>query len=124
MTEAKKSPADRAATRRPSSQRRCGPATLEGLREQRAASIDMQHAALTDTPGEFAALNRKETTYFCTADDNGMMVSTIRATTRAERIRGADVGFALGSRRSVLARPAQSNALAPEAAVPRSFRRS
>ncbi|MBI1795523.1 MAG: gamma-glutamyltransferase [Candidatus Eisenbacteria bacterium] len=47
--------------------------------KKRAALIDMKHAALTDTPGEVAMLNRKETTYLCTADDSGMMVSLIQS---------------------------------------------
>jgi gamma-glutamyltranspeptidase / glutathione hydrolase len=47
--------------------------------KKRAALIDMQHAALTDAPGEVAMLNRKETTYLCTADDSGMMVSLIQS---------------------------------------------
>ncbi|HEY2956324.1 MAG TPA: gamma-glutamyltransferase [Candidatus Eisenbacteria bacterium] len=46
---------------------------------QRAALIDRSHAALTDAPGEIAALNRKETTYLCTADNGGMMVSLIQS---------------------------------------------
>ena len=46
---------------------------------QRAASIDMHHAARNDAPGEIAALNRRETTYLCTADANGMMVSLIQS---------------------------------------------
>jgi gamma-glutamyltranspeptidase/glutathione hydrolase len=47
--------------------------------KHRAALIDMQHAALADAPGEVAALNRKETTYLCAADENGMMVSLIQS---------------------------------------------
>jgi len=47
--------------------------------KQRAALIDMKHAALTDAPGEVAALNRKETTYLCAADESGMMVSLIQS---------------------------------------------
>jgi gamma-glutamyltranspeptidase/glutathione hydrolase len=47
--------------------------------KQRAAGIDMKHAALTDTPGEVAALNRRETTYLCAADEGGMMVSLIQS---------------------------------------------
>jgi len=47
--------------------------------KERAALIDMKHAAQTDLPGEPAALNRRETTYFCTADANGMMVSMIQS---------------------------------------------
>jgi gamma-glutamyltranspeptidase/glutathione hydrolase len=47
--------------------------------KQRAALIRMDHAADTDLPGEPTALNRRETTYFCTADANGMMVSMIQS---------------------------------------------
>ena len=47
--------------------------------KQRAALIDMKHAALTDSPGEVAALNRRETTFLCTADESGMMVSLIQS---------------------------------------------
>jgi gamma-glutamyltranspeptidase/glutathione hydrolase len=46
---------------------------------QRAALIDMQHAAQTDVPGDVAAINRGGTTYLCTADANGMMVSLIQS---------------------------------------------
>jgi gamma-glutamyltranspeptidase/glutathione hydrolase len=46
---------------------------------ERAKLIDMAHAAQTDAPGEVAALNRKETTYLCTADASGMMVSLIQS---------------------------------------------
>jgi gamma-glutamyltranspeptidase/glutathione hydrolase len=45
----------------------------------RAALIDMDRAALTDPPGDIAALNRPETTYLCTADGDGMMVSLIQS---------------------------------------------
>jgi len=47
--------------------------------KQRAALIDLQHAAKSDAPGDVAALNRKETTYLCAADANGMMVSLIQS---------------------------------------------
>jgi gamma-glutamyltranspeptidase/glutathione hydrolase len=47
--------------------------------KQRAALIDMKHASLTDAPGEVAALNRKETTYLCAADEGGLMVSLIQS---------------------------------------------
>jgi gamma-glutamyltranspeptidase/glutathione hydrolase len=47
--------------------------------KQRASLIDMRHAATADAPGEVAALDRKETTYLCTADANGMMVSLIQS---------------------------------------------
>jgi gamma-glutamyltranspeptidase/glutathione hydrolase len=46
---------------------------------RRSALIDMGKAALTDLPGEPAALNRPETTYLCAADANGMMVSLIQS---------------------------------------------
>jgi gamma-glutamyltranspeptidase / glutathione hydrolase len=46
--------------------------------KQRAAMIDMQHAAMNDTPGDMA-LNRKETTYLCAADGSGLMVSLIQS---------------------------------------------
>jgi len=47
--------------------------------KQRATLIDMQKAATTDLPGEPTALNRRETTYLCAADANGMMVSLIQS---------------------------------------------
>jgi gamma-glutamyltranspeptidase/glutathione hydrolase len=46
--------------------------------KQRAALIDMKHAAQTDAPGDMA-LNRKETTYLCAADESGLMVSLIQS---------------------------------------------
>ena len=47
--------------------------------KQRATLIDMKQAAMKDLPGEPAALNRRETTYLCVADGNGMMVSLIQS---------------------------------------------
>jgi gamma-glutamyltranspeptidase / glutathione hydrolase len=47
--------------------------------KKRAALIDMKHAANGDVPGEVTALNRKETTYLCAADESGMMVSLIQS---------------------------------------------
>ncbi len=47
--------------------------------KQRARLIDPKQAARTDAPGEVAALNRRETTYLCTADADGMMVSLIQS---------------------------------------------
>jgi gamma-glutamyltranspeptidase/glutathione hydrolase len=47
--------------------------------KERAKLVDMQQAAVKDVPGDPAALNRRETTYFCTADDSGMMVSMIQS---------------------------------------------
>src|SRR5262245_195395 len=45
----------------------------------RASAIDMAHAATSDSPGDPVALSRKETTYLCAADENGMMVSLIQS---------------------------------------------
>ena len=47
--------------------------------KQRAALVDMQHAALTDSAGDPVALSRRETTYLCAADESGMMVSLIQS---------------------------------------------
>jgi len=47
--------------------------------KERAARIDMAHAAQTDVAGDVAAINRGGTTYLCTADQNGMMVSLIQS---------------------------------------------
>ncbi len=47
--------------------------------KQRSALLDLRRAATTDLPGEPAALNRPETTYLCTADASGMMVSLIQS---------------------------------------------
>ena len=46
---------------------------------QRATLIDMKKAALTDVPGDLAAIGKGGTTYLCTADQNGMMVSLIQS---------------------------------------------
>ena len=46
---------------------------------KRAALVDLGKAALVDSPGDPVALSRKETTYLCTADANGMMVSLIQS---------------------------------------------
>ncbi|HXJ69257.1 MAG TPA: gamma-glutamyltransferase family protein, partial [Verrucomicrobiae bacterium] len=51
----------------------------KGYAKTRAALVDMKHAATTDLPGEPTALNRRETTYLCAADGNGMMVSLIQS---------------------------------------------
>jgi gamma-glutamyltranspeptidase/glutathione hydrolase len=47
--------------------------------KERAKLVDMAHAATQDVPGDPIALNRRETTYLCTADENGMMVSLIQS---------------------------------------------
>ena len=46
---------------------------------ERAKLIDMQRASRTDPPDEEKVLNRKETTYLCTADESGLMVSFIQS---------------------------------------------
>ena len=46
---------------------------------ERAALIDMKRAAATDAPGEVRALDQSETTFLCTADAGGMMVSLIQS---------------------------------------------
>ena len=46
---------------------------------QRARLVDPKHAASADAPGEVTALQQGETTYFCTADASGMMVSIIQS---------------------------------------------
>ena len=45
---------------------------------ERAKAIDMARAATADTPGD-PRLSRRETTYLCTADGDGMMVSLIQS---------------------------------------------
>jgi gamma-glutamyltranspeptidase/glutathione hydrolase len=47
--------------------------------KERAREISLERAAQSDKAGEPVALNRKETTYLCTADENGMMVSLIQS---------------------------------------------
>ena len=46
---------------------------------ERVKRIDMERAALGVSHGDPAALNRKETTYLCAADREGMMVSFIQS---------------------------------------------
>lgn len=47
--------------------------------KRRAALVDLERAALTDSAGDPVALSRRETTYLCTADESGMMVSLIQS---------------------------------------------
>jgi gamma-glutamyltranspeptidase/glutathione hydrolase len=47
--------------------------------KRRAALVDLQHAALTDSAGDPVALSRRETTYLCASDESGMMVSLIQS---------------------------------------------
>ena len=46
---------------------------------RRADLIDPDVAAQSDAPGDPLALSRRETTYLCTADESGMMVSLIQS---------------------------------------------
>jgi len=83
---------------------------------QRAALIDMQHAALMDSAGDPAALNRKETTYLCTADESGMMVSLIQSnyTGFGSGYVVPELGFGLQDRGGLFSLHKDSpNALAP-----------
>src|SRR5439155_13065478 len=84
--------------------------------KQRAALIDMKHATLTDAPGEVAALNRKETTYLCAADESGMMVSLIQSnyTGFGSGYVVPEVGFGLQDRGGLFSlHQDHPNALAP-----------
>ena len=47
--------------------------------KKRARMIDMKKAAVEDEAGQVSALNRKETTFLCTADSTGMMVALIQS---------------------------------------------
>ncbi len=46
---------------------------------ERVKLVDMAKAAAIDPPGDPVALSRRETTYLCAADGNGMMVSLIQS---------------------------------------------
>ncbi len=84
--------------------------------KKRAALIDMQHAALTDAPGDVAMLNRKETTYLCTADASGLMVSLIQSNYSGfgSGYVVPEVGFGLQNRGGCFAlKPGHPNRLAP-----------
>ncbi len=47
--------------------------------KERARLIDMRQTMKTDPAGDPAALNKRETTYLCAADADGMMVSLIQS---------------------------------------------
>jgi len=84
--------------------------------KRRAALIDMGKAALTDLPGEPAALNRPETTYLCAADANGMMVSLIQSnyTGFGSGYCVPSLGFGLQNRGNLFdLRPGRPNSYAP-----------
>lgn len=82
----------------------------------RAKLVDMQHAARTDPPGEPAALRNGDTTYLCTADDQGMMVSLIQSnyTGFGSGYVVPELGFGLQNRGGLFSlRRDHPNALAP-----------
>jgi len=84
--------------------------------KKRAALLDMRHAAQTDTPGDVAMLNRKETTYLCTADESGLMVSLIQSNYSGFGSGYAvpEVGFGLQNRGACFAlKPGHPNRLEP-----------
>ncbi len=83
---------------------------------ERATGIDMAKAAQTDQAGEPVALNRRETTYLCAADGNGMMVSLIQSnyTGFGSGYVVPDLGFGLQNRGSLFdLRPERPNSYAP-----------
>jgi gamma-glutamyltranspeptidase/glutathione hydrolase len=87
----------------------------------RARLIDRNRAAATDAPGRPgaaapAALNRRETTYLCAADADGMMVSLIQSnyTGFGSGYVIPELGFGLQNRGALFALdPVHPNALAP-----------
>jgi gamma-glutamyltranspeptidase/glutathione hydrolase len=82
----------------------------------RAKLIDMARAATVDSPGEPAALNRRETTYLCAADDAGMMVSLIQSnyTGFGSGYVVAELGFGLQDRGNLFdLKPGRPNSYAP-----------
>jgi gamma-glutamyltranspeptidase/glutathione hydrolase len=84
--------------------------------KRRAALIDMARAATTDAPGTLPPLDRRETTYLCTADDGGMMVSLIQSnyTGFGSGSVVPEVGFGLQDRGGQFSLdPRHPNALAP-----------
>ncbi len=84
--------------------------------KQRASLIDMKHAAAQDSAGDPVALSRRETTYLCAADANGMMVSLIQSnyTGFGSGYVVPELGFGLQDRGGLFSlHPDSPNALAP-----------
>jgi len=82
----------------------------------RAALIDMTRAAAEVGHGDPAALNRKETTYLCTADREGLMVSLIQSnyTGFGSGYAVPELGIGLQNRGSLFALdPSHPNCLQP-----------
>lgn len=69
---------------------------------QRAKSIDMRRAAQHVVAGEFV-LNRRETTYLCCADADGMMVSLIQSNYTGHGSGYCCAGFGLQNRGALFA---------------------
>ena len=83
---------------------------------RRAAAIDMKKAALIDVPGDLAAIRSGGTTYLCTADQNGMMVSLIQSnyTGFGSGYVVPEVGFGLQDRGGCFSlKPGHANRLEP-----------
>jgi gamma-glutamyltranspeptidase / glutathione hydrolase len=82
----------------------------------RARLIDIDRAAQSDPPGEPLALTHKETTYLCTADADGMMVSLIQSnyTGFGSGYAVPQLGIGLQNRGALFALdPRHANALKP-----------
>lgn len=83
---------------------------------ERVKLIDMKAAAQKDLPGEPAALNRRETTYLCAADEDGMMVSLIQSnyTGFGSGYVIPELGFGIQDRGNLFdLRPGRPNSYAP-----------
>lgn len=83
---------------------------------ERAKLIDMARAARLDSAGEPVVINRPETTYLCTADGEGMMVSLIQSnyTGFGSGYVVPELGFGLQDRGGLFSLdPGHANALVP-----------
>jgi len=84
--------------------------------KRRAALVDMTRARASDGPAEIPPLDRKETTYLCAADADGMMVSLIQSnyTGFGSGYVVPEVGFGLQNRGAQFSLdPKHPNALLP-----------
>jgi gamma-glutamyltranspeptidase/glutathione hydrolase len=84
--------------------------------KRRAALIDLARAATTDEPGVLPPLDRRETTFLCAADADGMMISLIQSnyTGFGSGYVVPEVGFGLQDRGAQFSLdPRHPNALAP-----------
>ena len=88
----------------------------KGYARSRAALIDMHHAAQTDEPGTPTALSQGETTFFCTADESGMMIAMIQSnyTGFGSGYVDPELGFGIQDRGGLFSlHPGHPNALEP-----------